>query len=200
MFFEKDLEWYASNRDLPEPSFCDVRIFQSWNQILPEVRRELAECDVAVVGSYFPLGIVAIEEVLASRAQVKAFYDIDTPITVAQLRQTGRTEYLQKEQIAGFDLYFSFTGGEILRELEKEFEVLCFGDGRHPLPARYSGTVGGNPPETDMDRVFLAIAPSRPTSFDNSIMVRGPNSKVGGIERILNCPFTILDVTKCLAS
>lgn len=125
LFFEKDVEWYASNRDLPEPSFCDVRIFQSWNQSLPEVRRELAECDVAVVGSYFPLGIVAIEEVLASRAQVKAFYDIDTPITVAQLRQAGRTEYLQKEQIAGFDLYFSFTGGEILRELEKEFGARC---------------------------------------------------------------------------
>jgi spore maturation protein CgeB len=52
---------------------------------------------------------------------VKTFYDIDTPITVAQLRSAGRTPFLNAEEIRGFDVYFSFTGGPMLRELEDEF-------------------------------------------------------------------------------
>ena len=121
VFFEKDLEWYASNRDLPDPPFCQVRIFQDWRDVLPLARREMAECDVALVGSYFPDGIRAIDEVLESPAPVKAFYDIDTPVTVAQLRDSGTTDYLRGSQIPGFHLYFSFTGGPMLQELERRF-------------------------------------------------------------------------------
>ncbi len=45
-----------------------------------------------------------------------AFYDIDTPVTVAQLRE-DRCEYLAREQLAAFDLYLSFAGGPVLDEL-----------------------------------------------------------------------------------
>ena len=121
VFFEHDLEWYASNRDLPHPEFCTVHIFERWQQVLPTARRELADCEVAMVGSYFPDGIAAIDEVFDSPAPVKAFYDIDTPITVAGLRERGGTEYLRQEQVPGFDLYFSFTGGPMLQELESRF-------------------------------------------------------------------------------
>ena len=121
VFFEKDLEWYASNRDLPYPPFCEVRIFQHWKEILPQTRREMRDCDVAMVGSYFPHGIAAIDELLDSPAPVKAFYDIDTPVTVAQLRDSGTTDYLRGDQIVGFNLYFSFTGGPMLQELEQDF-------------------------------------------------------------------------------
>lgn len=121
IFFEKDLEWYASNRDLPNPPFCEVRLFQDWDTVVPQARREMNHCDVALVGSYFPHGIRAIDEVLDSPAPVKAFYDIDTPVTVAQLRDSGETDYLRGSQISGFNLYFSFTGGPMLRELETRF-------------------------------------------------------------------------------
>ena len=120
LFFERNAEWYASNRDLPEPSFCKVHIYERWDEVLPILRKELCDCDVAMVGSYFPDGIAAIEEVFASKAGIKAYYDIDTPITVAQLR-LGGTEYLKGEHIPGFDIYFSFTGGPMLRELETSF-------------------------------------------------------------------------------
>lgn len=121
VFFEKNVEWYRNNRDLPQPDFCDLRLFDSWSDILPEARRELADCDVAMVGSYFPDGIAAIHEMFDSRAPVKTFYDIDTPITIGTLRQHGSTDYLKAEQIAGFDVYFSFTGGPMLREIEQRF-------------------------------------------------------------------------------
>ena len=119
-FYEKNVEWYASNRDLPEPPYCKLRLYENWSEMAAEARRELADADVGLVGSYFPDGIRAIDELLESGAAVKAFYDIDTPITIAALRQ-GKTEYLDANQVDGFDVYFSFTGGPMLREIESRF-------------------------------------------------------------------------------
>jgi spore maturation protein CgeB len=127
VFFEKDEEWYASNRDLPEPDFCEVRLFNDWRAVLPSVRRELADCDVAMLGSFFPEGIRAAEEVIAAKNAVKIFYDIDTPITLNSLR-AGGAAYLKPQQIRGFDLYLSFTAGPILAQLQREFGA------RHALP------------------------------------------------------------------
>jgi spore maturation protein CgeB len=120
LFFEKNLEWYESNRDLSNPEFCNLRLFDDWRSIRPSLRRELRNCDVAIVGSYFPHGVEAVQEVLDSKATVKAFYDIDTPITVSRLRE-GTAEFLHARQVRGFDLYFSFTGGPLLTQIEAEF-------------------------------------------------------------------------------
>ena len=121
VFFEKDVEWYASNRDLPEPDFCKVTLYDRWRDVLPLVRKHLNDADAAMVGSYFPDGIEVIEEIADSNATAKVFYDIDTPITLAGLRAEGRTSYLEARQIPVFDVYFSFTGGPTLRELEGRF-------------------------------------------------------------------------------
>jgi spore maturation protein CgeB len=123
VFFEKDVEWYASNRDLPNPEFCDLRLFTNWDEVHPTVRRELDSADVAMVGSYFPDGIAAVDAMLESKIPVRAFYDIDTPITVASLRERGATDYVRADQLASLDVYFSFTGGPILAEIESRFGV-----------------------------------------------------------------------------
>jgi spore maturation protein CgeB len=121
IFYEHNLEWYASNRDMPKPPFCEVRLFEDWNAIRKSARDEVNDADVAMVGSYFPDGLALIEELADSRVSVKTFYDIDTPITVSQLRETGRTDYVRADQLPIFDLYFSFTGGPILREIQERF-------------------------------------------------------------------------------
>lgn len=123
VFFEKDVEWYASNRDLPNPEFCELKLYSRWADALPVVRGELNSADVAMVGSYFPDGIAAMEVMLDSKVSVRTFYDIDTPITVATLRERGATEYVSAEQLRRVDVYFSFTGGPILGELESRFGV-----------------------------------------------------------------------------
>ena len=120
VFFEHNMEWYQNNRDLPRPPYCNVKVFESWEEILPVVRAELRDSDVAMVGSYFPDGIAALEEILSSRVPVKAFYDIDTPVTVRSLRDHGRSEYLLKQHLPELDIYFSFTGGPMLKRLEEE--------------------------------------------------------------------------------
>jgi spore maturation protein CgeB len=124
VFFERDLEWYSSNRDMPQPPFCRTHIYEGWPEVQPLLRRELGDADVAMVGSYFPDSAGAIDTVLSSNAAVKVFYDIDTPITVSKLRN-GDAEYLTREQLKGFDIYFSFTGGPLLRELAEKFGARC---------------------------------------------------------------------------
>jgi spore maturation protein CgeB len=49
------------------------------------------------------------------------FYDIDTPITMTQLRAHGGSEYLDAALIPRYSAYLSFTGGPTLRELEQRF-------------------------------------------------------------------------------
>lgn len=122
-FFEHNAEWYEHNRDLPEPPYCKLKIFESWKEILPCVRAELKDADVAVVGSYFPDGIQALDEVLESNVPAKAFYDIDTPITVSSLRREGNTDYLLRRHLPELDIYFSFTGGSLLQQLETQLGV-----------------------------------------------------------------------------
>jgi spore maturation protein CgeB len=120
VFFEKDQEWYSGNRDMPEPPFCKVHLYQNWSRESPRIRRVFQDSDLAIVGSYVPEGADVIDEVIASAVPVKAFYDIDTPITIAELRR-GDADYVRREQIAEFDLYLSFTGGPILTEIESRF-------------------------------------------------------------------------------
>ena len=121
VFYEKDVYWYRDNRDLPAPDFCKLRLYEEWKRVLPQVRRDLRDADVAVVGSYFPDGIAAIDEVFDADVPVQTFYDIDTPITISALKAKAETEYLRAEQVRGFDVYFSFTGGPLLREIEQRY-------------------------------------------------------------------------------
>jgi spore maturation protein CgeB len=121
VFYERDVEWYASNRDLPNPAFCEVRLFENWDDVRRSAVKEAAESDVVVVGSYFPDGLRTIDDICEITGPIKTFYDIDTPITIAHLREKAQTEYLRANQIPTFDLYFSFTGGPMLQEIESKF-------------------------------------------------------------------------------
>ena len=78
----------------------------------------LAASDVVVVGSYVKDGIEVAEWVVATATGVTAFYDIDTPVTLAAVRR-GACEYLTPDLIPCFDLYLSFTGGPLLDHLEQ---------------------------------------------------------------------------------
>lgn len=122
-FFERDLEWYRANRDLPHPEFVDLVMYDDWAAVRPRIQAELRDCDAAIVGSYFPDGFASLDLVLGSAAPVKAFYDIDTPITISALRALGATDYIRAEHMRSLDLYLSFTGGPLLREIEREFRV-----------------------------------------------------------------------------
>jgi spore maturation protein CgeB len=75
--------------------------------------------DVVIVGSYVPQGVEVGEWVVGQARGVTAFYDIDTPVTLAKLER-GEFEYLNEELIRRYDCYLSFTGGPVLDRLERQ--------------------------------------------------------------------------------
>lgn len=121
VFIEKDVEWYRSNRDLPNPTFCTVRLYDNWTLEHASLLAEGKDADAIVIGSYFPDAIAATEALLAANCGPLLFYDIDTPITMAALRAHGRTDYLRADLIPHYAAYLSFTGGPTLTELEQRF-------------------------------------------------------------------------------
>lgn len=120
LFLERDKPWYAGNRDMPDPDFCRVALYVSLDELAEKHAAAVRDADLVIVGSYVPDGVAVGEWVQNTAEGVTAFYDIDTPVTVARLER-GDTEYLSTAVIPGFDLYLSFTGGPILDRLEREF-------------------------------------------------------------------------------
>lgn len=121
VFFEHDAEWYASNRDIAGLPKIKIIHYDQWSDVCARAQKELRESDVAIVGSYFPHANLALAEIMEQCSGVKAFYDIDTPITLSRLREGRSTAYLRASDIPELDIYFSFTGGPALRELESDF-------------------------------------------------------------------------------
>src|SRR4051794_1551053 len=119
VFLERDVPWYAAHRDLPEPPWGRTILYSSFAQ-LERHGDEIASADLVVLGSYVPDGVAAAELALGLATGATAFYDIDTPVTLAKLER-GDTEYLAPELVPRFDLYLSFTGGPTLQVLEERW-------------------------------------------------------------------------------
>ena len=122
LFLERDSAWYADNRDLPEPTYCHARLYRSLDELQRQYAGDIEEADLVVVGSYVPEGIGVADLVLRTARGCRAFYDIDTPVTLAKVQNGGAT-YLERRQIPAFDLYLSFTGGPTLERLERKFRA-----------------------------------------------------------------------------
>jgi spore maturation protein CgeB len=120
LFLERDLPWYRANRDLPHPPYCRVELFEETHDLGRWYVDDIGTADLVIIGSYVPDGIGVIDTVQRIALGCTAFYDIDTPVTLAALRR-GNAEYLDRRQIEWFDLYLSFTGGPTLQRLEQEF-------------------------------------------------------------------------------
>ena len=49
---------------------------------------------------------------------MRAFYDLDTPVTLAALRTGDSVSYLPPQGLSDFDIVLSYTGGRALSELQ----------------------------------------------------------------------------------
>jgi spore maturation protein CgeB len=120
LFLERDVPWYAENRDLPRPPFGRTVLYRDLNGLRSRHAEAVGQADLVIVGSYVPEGVAVGDWVQAEASGLTAFYDIDTPVTLAKLAR-GEADYLDARQIAGYDLYLSFTGGPTLRRLERDY-------------------------------------------------------------------------------
>jgi spore maturation protein CgeB len=124
LFLERDLPWYAAQRDLPDPPWGRTELYSSLKELRTRFAREVTEAELVVIGSYLPAGVAVAEWALEVAGGPVAFWDIDTPVTVAKL-DDGDEEYLSRALVPRFELYLSFTNGPLLARIEAEFGARC---------------------------------------------------------------------------
>ncbi|HLT92668.1 MAG TPA: glycosyltransferase [Woeseiaceae bacterium] len=114
-FYEREQPWYAAHRDVPE---CELLTFyRDANELLSAHGSALEAANVVIVGSYVREAGRIVRD-LRRRCGLLAFYDIDTPVTLAALAE-DRCEYLDRDALPLFDLYLSFSGGSALDALRE---------------------------------------------------------------------------------
>jgi spore maturation protein CgeB len=182
LFLERDVPWYAPHRDLADPDWCRIAFYDDVDG-LAHWAPDIAAADAVIVGSYVPDGVAVGRFVQATARCVTAFYDIDTPVTLAKLAR-GDHEYLSPALIPGYDLYLSFTGGPTLDLLEGRYgspaarALYCSVDDSAYRPTgaakrwdlSYLGTYSPDRQPT-LDRLLVEPARARP---DLRFAVAGP--------------------------
>jgi spore maturation protein CgeB len=119
-FFEKDVPYYRSRRDFESCDYCTLRLYSDWPQVRRLALQTANESDVVIAASYVPEGRRICAEILDLSRPLLVFYDLDTPITLQGVKNST-VEYLHSSQLAAFDLVLSFTGGDVLRELDEGY-------------------------------------------------------------------------------
>jgi spore maturation protein CgeB len=185
VFFERDVPYYAAHRDVTALPPHELRLYASWDEIQGGAQEALVDADVAMVTSYCPDAEAAAAAVLQSRATVRAFYDLDTPVTLARLDLGEQVEYLPRAGLGDFDLVLSFTGGPALDTLKQRLGAKraaplygCVDPDVHRPEARraeftadlsYLGTYADNR-QNKLERLLLAPARERP---DKRFLIAG---------------------------
>lgn len=120
VFLERDVPWYSANRDMPKLPYCRIELYSGLDELRSRFEEDVYGADLVIVGSYVPDGIAVGEWVMDTASGLTAFYDIDTPITIAKLK-SGGVEYLSTGLIPKYSMYLSFTGGPMLERIELEY-------------------------------------------------------------------------------
>jgi spore maturation protein CgeB len=116
-FFERDVPYYASHRDLTEIPGARLHLYSSWQEIARIARKQLSDADVGIVTSYCPDAASASELLFDSPALLRTFYDLDTGVTLRRLEDGEQVEYIGPRGFRDYDLVLSYTGGQALDEL-----------------------------------------------------------------------------------
>ena len=120
IFFERDVPYYASTRDLTElPGGGDLILYNNWNDIATAAQRHLSDADVGMVTSYCPDAQAASRCVLDSAAGLKTFYDLDAPVTLDRIGKGETVDYVGPRGFRDFDLVLSYAGGGTLEALQR---------------------------------------------------------------------------------
>jgi spore maturation protein CgeB len=145
VFFERDVPYYAQNRDLTSFEGGRLVLYSGWEEVLPEARTALSDADAGMVTSYCPDALAATD-LLLDAPSLHVFYDLDTPVTLAELAAGKQVDYIGPDGLAPFDLVLSYTGGAALTAL------------RQRLGAKRVAPLYGS---VDPDRYRPAAAPDR---------------------------------------
>jgi spore maturation protein CgeB len=178
-FLEQDAPWYAAHRDQPTSRWWHTALYRDFDDLRMRFAQRIREADAVIVGSYVEDGRRKCDWVLNEARGVRAFYDIDTPVTLRGV-ESDSCQYLARSQVAEFDVMLSFTGGSILSLLEERY-------GAKAAHALYCSV--------DVDH--YVPRPVLPT-FALGYMGTYSNDRQPGLEALLNVPARKLPQRKFL--
>lgn len=119
-FLERDVPWYRDNRDLQHAGYCRIELYDDLGDVAERFGSLVRNADLVILGSYVLDGVTLGDWITSTARGITAFYDIDTPVTLAAL-QAGKATYISPTLIPRFDLYLSFTGGPLLSRIEERY-------------------------------------------------------------------------------
>src|SRR5436853_147545 len=61
LFLERDVPWYAAQRDLPSPPWGTTRLYGSLRELRAEHECSVRAADLVIMGSYVPDGVAVGE-------------------------------------------------------------------------------------------------------------------------------------------
>ena len=202
LFLECDRPWYAQHRDLPDPDFCRLAFYNDVSE-LDAHRASIERADLVIIGSYVVDG-ASVAQRIRPWARLMAFYDIDTPVTLAMLARND-AKYISPSVIPLYDTYLSFTGGPTLHVLQQRYgaraahALYCavnpevYRPQRSPQPPRWLlGYLGTYSPDRQPALQRLLIDPARALP-DARFVVAGPQYPDGidwpaNVDRIEHLP------------
>ena len=120
LFLEHDPSSPTLTRDVHKPQFGDARFYQTLSELKRRFLRQVRGAQVVIVDSAVPESAEVGDWVTRIAKGVTAFYDVDTPFTLAKLEH-GDAGHLTRALIPKYSLYLSFTGGPTLTFIERQY-------------------------------------------------------------------------------
>jgi spore maturation protein CgeB len=120
VFFERDVPYYATHRDLWDLPDGRLYLYTSWDDIRETAAKELEDADAGMITSFCADAGSAEPLLLDADRPIHVFYDLDTPITLDRLEAGEAVGYIGPRGFADYDLVLSYTGGASLDRLREK--------------------------------------------------------------------------------
>jgi spore maturation protein CgeB len=120
LFLERESEGTTTMRDRVASVWGEVQRYSSVEDLRARFTRDVRTAHCVVLGSSVAEGDRIAQWIFETARGVRAFYDFDTPATLASVegRPTGASPRAgQRIPVGEFDLYLSLTGGPLLDRL-----------------------------------------------------------------------------------
>lgn len=112
-FFEPDAFERQEHRDIPDPDWAEVTVYQPNEENVKKVLRQTRQYDVVVKASGVGVFDSLLEEAVLNNRQPDQqviFWDVDAPATLASMK--SNPDDTLKELIPGYDLILTYGGGQ----------------------------------------------------------------------------------------
>lgn len=120
-FYEPDAFERQQNRDIPDPEYAKVKVYEAKKEAAAAMLKDAARADLLVKAS----GVGVLDEFLEAgvlqarqEGQLVAFWDVDAPATLQRVKENPEDAF--RPLIPAYDYIFTYGGGEPVVKQYKE--------------------------------------------------------------------------------